>query len=100
MSPEEEALAAELSPSGGAAWSKLHANLTSQIQVPVDVDGEERLLPMSEVRNLAMNPDRDSARASLAGRTRRLGGKRPADRGGAERRQGSSADVGRSARLG
>ena len=58
MGPDEEALAAELSPSAGAAWSKLHANLTSQIQVPVDVDGEERLLPMSEVRNLALSPDR------------------------------------------
>ena len=31
MSEEAEALAAELSPSSGAAWAKLHDNLTSQI---------------------------------------------------------------------
>ena len=58
MSEEEEALAAELAPSSGVAWSKLHGNLTSQIAVAVEVDGEERVLPMSEVRNLAMHPDR------------------------------------------
>ena len=59
MSEEAEALAAELSPSSGAAWAKLHDNLTSQITASVDVDGREHSLPMSAIRNLAMNPDRD-----------------------------------------
>ena len=58
MSEEEEALAAELAPSSGAAWSKLHGNLTSQITVAVRFDSDERVLPMSEVRNLAMHPER------------------------------------------
>lgn len=58
MSPAEEALAAELDPSGGGAWAKLHGNLTSQIMVRVEHDGREQSLPMSEVRNLAANPDR------------------------------------------
>jgi oligoendopeptidase F len=59
MSEEAEALAAELSPSSGAAWAKLHDNLTSQITARVEIDGEEKTLPMSAIRNLAMDPDRD-----------------------------------------
>jgi oligoendopeptidase F len=59
MSEEAEALAAELSPSSGAAWAKLHDNLTSQITAKVELDGREQTLPMSAIRNLAMEPDRD-----------------------------------------
>jgi oligoendopeptidase F len=62
MSEEAEALAAELSPSSGAAWAKLHDNLTSQITARVEVDGGEQTLPMSAIRNLALNPDRDLRR--------------------------------------
>ena len=59
MSEEAEALVAELTPSSGSAWAKLHDNLTSQITATLEVDGEERTLPMSALRNLAMHPDRD-----------------------------------------
>lgn len=58
MSEKEEALAAELEPSGGAAWSRLHGNLTSQITGTVEVDGRPQDLPLSAIRNLAMHPDR------------------------------------------
>ncbi|MCC7025112.1 MAG: hypothetical protein IT338_19930, partial [Thermomicrobiales bacterium] len=58
MSEPEESLAAEMAPSAGSAWGRLHGNLTSQISAPVDLDGEARRLPMSEIRNLAMDPDR------------------------------------------
>lgn len=60
MSPVEEALAAELRLHGGTAWTKLYGNLTSQIIVPVEIEGEVRELPMSEVRNLAFDPDRST----------------------------------------
>jgi pepF/M3 family oligoendopeptidase len=70
MSEAEEALAAELEPSSGAAWSRLHGNLTAQISADVEIDGETRTLPMSEIRNLAMHPDRElrhrAYRAELA----------------------------------
>ncbi len=59
MSEEAEGLVAELTPSSGAAWAKLHDNLTSQITATLNVDGEERTLPMSAIRNLAMRPERD-----------------------------------------
>jgi pepF/M3 family oligoendopeptidase len=62
MSEAEEALAAELSPSSGAAWSRLHDNLTAQITAEVEIEGETRGLAMSEVRNLAMHPDRELRR--------------------------------------
>ena len=62
MSPAEEALAAELHLAAGAAWGKLHSNLTSQLMVPVELDGEIQHLPMSAVRNLAYEADRDLRR--------------------------------------
>jgi len=58
MSPAEEALAAELNVTAGSAWGKLHGNLTSQLGVPVELEGSVRELPMSAVRNLAFEPDR------------------------------------------
>jgi oligoendopeptidase F len=71
MSPAEEALAAELNVSGGSAWGRLHGNVTSQLVVPVELDGRSQELPMSAVRNLASDPDRDVRRrayeAELAG---------------------------------
>ena len=58
MSPAEEALAIELDLTGGAAWAKLYDTFTSQLMVKLTLDGEERTLPISAVRNLAYDPDR------------------------------------------
>lgn len=62
MSPAEEELAAELRLSGASAWGKLHGNITSQIMVPVEIEGEQRELAMSAIRNLAYEPDRETRR--------------------------------------
>lgn len=71
MTPAEEALASELNVSSGMAWSKLHSDVTSQLRVPVKVDGQIQELPMSVVRNMADEADRDVRRsayeAELAG---------------------------------
>jgi oligoendopeptidase F len=64
MSPVEEALYAELNLTGGAAWGKLHGNVTSQLTVPIIYDGETRETPMSVVRTLAFEPDRAARRAA------------------------------------
>lgn len=64
MSRPEEELAADLDPTGATAWGKLHLDLTSQLMVDVELDGESKRLPMSEVRNLAHSPDRDVRRAA------------------------------------
>ena len=62
MSPPEEALFSELNVSGGTAWSKLHSDVTSQLIVPLELDGQIQELPMSMVRNLAYEADRDLRR--------------------------------------
>lgn len=62
MSPAEEELAAELNLSGGTAWAKLHGNLTSQLLVPFARDGRQEHLPMSAIRNLAYEADRELRR--------------------------------------
>ena len=62
MSPAEENLAAELNVPGGTAWAKLHGNVTSQLSVPFEVDGETRPLPMSLIRALATDANRDVRR--------------------------------------
>ncbi len=71
MTPAEEALAAELNVTGGAAWEKLYDTLTSQLMVAIELDGQRQEVPMSMVRNLAYAADRDvryrAYQAELAG---------------------------------
>jgi pepF/M3 family oligoendopeptidase len=64
MPEAEEALAAALEPSSGAAWAKLHDDVTAKLEVSVDVHGETRILPMSSVRALALDPDPTVRRAA------------------------------------
>jgi oligoendopeptidase F len=59
MGPAEETLASELNVTGGSAWGKLHGNVTSQLAVPIELEGETRELPMSAIRNLAYEADRE-----------------------------------------
>ncbi len=65
MSPAEEALAAELSPTAFGGWSKLHGQVTSQIDVTLDLHGEKQNMPMSKVRTLAYDPDRNIRKAAF-----------------------------------
>jgi oligoendopeptidase F len=62
MSPAEESLAAELNVTGGRAWNKFYSNFSSQITADVEVEGETRSLPITTIRNLAYEPDRDLRR--------------------------------------
>ena len=62
MSPAEENLAAEMEVTGSAAWDKLYYNVTSQLLVTLEHQGERQALPMSVVRSLAHDPDRSVRR--------------------------------------
>ncbi|MBC8101826.1 MAG: M3 family oligoendopeptidase [Cytophagales bacterium] len=64
LPPDQEALIADLSLSGGSAWSKLHGDLTSQLAVPFRRTGSdpEEAIPMSVIRALASDPDRETRR--------------------------------------
>lgn len=64
MSPAEEALAADLHMTGSVAWNKLYNNVTSQITVTFEHDGESQTLPITAVRNLAYNSDRSLRQAA------------------------------------
>jgi pepF/M3 family oligoendopeptidase len=71
MSEAEEGLYAELATTGSSAWSRLHAEVTSQLTTDVTFpDGRVERLPMPAVRGLASSPDaaiREAAfRAELA----------------------------------
>jgi pepF/M3 family oligoendopeptidase len=56
MSEKEELLAAALAPSGGSAWGRLQQTVTSQIEIPFELDGKIERLPMSKIRALAADP--------------------------------------------
>jgi pepF/M3 family oligoendopeptidase len=60
MSEAEEALAAELSLSGGNAWGKLQGTVTSQLSVDFELDGQTQKLPMPALTNLRSHPDEET----------------------------------------
>jgi pepF/M3 family oligoendopeptidase len=62
MAPEEEALAAELNLISGIAWEKLYDTFSSQLTVELELHGKKETLPMSAVRNLAYDPNREVRR--------------------------------------
>ncbi len=60
MSDEQEALAAEMSLSGGNAFEKLQGTVTSQMSVDFDLDGKVQKLPMTALINLRSHPDENT----------------------------------------
>ena len=66
MDQGEEELAAVLGPSGAAAWTALRDDLAGRATARIELDGEERELPLSEIGNLLYNPDRDIRRRAFA----------------------------------
>lgn len=65
MSTAEETLAAELSLSGGRAWEKLQAVVTTQIKVPFERDGRVEDLPITVIQNLRTDPDGEVRRRAF-----------------------------------
>jgi len=62
MSEAEEALAADLQPSGASAWSRLQGTLTSQLSVDFELNGAVQKLPLPALINLHSHPDEDTRR--------------------------------------
>ncbi len=62
MSEAEEALAAELSLSGGNAFGKLQGTVTSQLSVDFELEGKTEKLPMPALINLRSHPDEATRR--------------------------------------
>lgn len=64
MAPAKEELAAKLSLTGSSAWDRLHGDISSQISVTLEIEGEKKTLPMSALRNLAYDADRSVRQAA------------------------------------
>jgi pepF/M3 family oligoendopeptidase len=62
MNDEMEALASELSLSGGNAFEKLQNTVTSQLAVDFELDGKLQKLPMPALINLHSHPDEATRR--------------------------------------
>ncbi|MFZ5884324.1 MAG: M3 family oligoendopeptidase [Chloroflexota bacterium] len=62
MSEAEEALAAELTLSGGNAFGKLQGTVTSQMTVDFELDGKVQKMPMPALINLRSHPDESTRR--------------------------------------
>ncbi len=62
MGEAEEALAAEMTLSGGNAFEKLQGTVTSQLSVDFELDGKTQKLPMSALINLRSHPDEATRR--------------------------------------
>ncbi len=62
MSEVEEALAAEMSLSGGNAFEKLQGTVTSQLTVDFELDGKTEKMPMPALINLRSHPDENTRR--------------------------------------
>ncbi|MDX1962719.1 MAG: M3 family oligoendopeptidase [Pirellulales bacterium] len=71
MSEELESLAAELCLDAGTAFGRLQGNITSQLQVPWEENGQTRLLPIAQIHNFSFDPNPDIRRrayqAEIAG---------------------------------
>lgn len=55
LSEKEEILISKLSTSGSKAWSNLQNILSSTLLVDINIEGEDRSLPLSIVRNMAFD---------------------------------------------
>lgn len=64
MGEGEEDLAADLLPSSLRGWARLHHDVSALLSVTLSLRGESKALPMSSVRALASDPDREVRRAA------------------------------------
>jgi len=71
LSEKEEELIAKLANTGSTAWGKMKEQLASTMTVKLNIDGDEKELSLSMVRNLARNERREvreeAYKAEIAG---------------------------------
>lgn len=57
LSEKEEILISKMSNTGAKSWSKLQNLLTSTLMVDININGEEKKLPLPVIRNMAYDKD-------------------------------------------
>ena len=65
MSAAEENLASSLRPMGLGGWAKLHGNMTALLSAAVEIEGETKTLPMSALRALSHDPNRETRQSAF-----------------------------------
>jgi len=59
LSEQEEFIYEKLKLTGSNAWETLYSQLTSTLNVPITLDGEDKVLPLPAIRNLANHKNAD-----------------------------------------
>ncbi len=59
LSPAEERVLAETSPTGAAAWSRLHGEILSRVKVPIPGEPDAEPEPITVILNRLSSPDRE-----------------------------------------
>ncbi|MGL5616774.1 MAG: M3 family oligoendopeptidase [Sarcina sp.] len=59
LSEKEELLIAKMRATGSSSWTKLKDLETSSLLVDISIDGEDKKLPLSVIRNMAFSSDKD-----------------------------------------
>jgi pepF/M3 family oligoendopeptidase len=57
LSDKEEAVISKMKNTGSSSWSKLRDLLTSSLKVDIELDGENKQLPLTVIRNMAYDKD-------------------------------------------
>ena len=57
LSPSEENIISKLKTTGSMLWQKQWEQLSSTLSVDINIDGEDKTLPLSEIRNYAYSSD-------------------------------------------
>ena len=64
LSDDTELLIAKMSNTGSRAWSKLQEHITSTLLVDIEIDGENKKLPLPIVRNMAYEKEEKIRKAA------------------------------------
>jgi oligoendopeptidase F len=76
MSRAEEELAAELAPSGAAAWFRLRQDVEAALMATIEVDGEVQTIPLAELDRFFSSPNRETRRRAYDANRETLQGAR------------------------
>ncbi|MBU3220603.1 M3 family oligoendopeptidase [Clostridium algidicarnis] len=64
LSDKEESIIAKMQTTGSSAFDTLKEALVSKLMVDIEIDGEKKILPLTEVRNLAHHKDSEVRKAA------------------------------------
>jgi len=64
LSEKEEVVFAKMRTTGSSAWNDMKEALCATLMIPVVVEGEEKILPLTAIRNLAYEANQETRKAA------------------------------------